>query len=337
MKQFLSVAAVLIGITAVSAQDKKKPNEVYIDPAKAGPDFAFQGEYVAERDGSKVGVQVVAQGDGQFFIKGYRGGLPGDGWAGPGDDGKGVREFKGKLENGKLTFGDDKVKAAIADGKLNFAIGDKEGAGMKVMRKSPTEGAKPPVEAIVLLDGKNLDAWTRSDGKSPATWLVRDDGVTQVKGGDILSKHQFAGSFTLHVEFMLPFMPHARGQGRANSGVYLQNRYELQVLDSFGLKGLNNEAGGFYQAHDPKVNMCYPPLQWQTYDIDFTPAKFENGKKTANAHATVKHNGVVVQDNVELKGPTPGGVKEDESAQGIRLQDHGNPMMYRNIWAVETK
>lgn len=337
MKQLFTLAALFLAFAAVFAEDKKKPSEVYIDPAKAGPDFAIQGEYVAEHNGTKIGVQVIAQGGGQFAIKGYHGGLPGDGWTGPGDDGKGVHEFKGKLEDGKVNFGDDKIKATIADGKITYKVGDVEGVAMKVMRKSKTEGEKPPEGAIVLFDGKNIDGWTKTDGKSPAGWTVRDDGVMQVKGGDILSKHKFAGPFTLHVEFMLPFMPHARGQGRANSGVYLQNRYELQVLDSFGLKGLNNEAGGFYQAHDPKVNMCYPPLQWQTYDIDFTPAKFENGKKVANAHATVQHNGVLVQDNVELKGPTPGGVKEDESAQGIRLQDHGNPLLYRNIWAVEKK
>lgn len=338
MKHFLSLALLFAAFAAVSAEDKKKPAEVYTDPAKAGPDFAIQGEYIAEHGGMKIGVQVIALGGGQFMIKGYRGGLPGDGWVGPGDDGKGVKEFKGKLEDGKVKFGDDKVTATIADGKISFKAGDQEGTAEKVHRKSPTEGEKPPEGAIALFDGKNVDGWTKADGKSPATWIVRDDGVMQVKGGDILSKHKFAGPFTLHVEFMLPFMPHARGQGRANSGVYLHNRYELQVLDSFGLKGLNNEAGGFYQSHDPKVNMCYPPLQWQTYDVEFTPAKFENGKKVANARATVKHNGVLVQDNVEFtKGPSPGGVKEDESAQGIRLQDHGNPLMYRNIWAVEKK
>jgi hypothetical protein len=341
MRKLLSALLLFTFAVAVSAQDKpkpeKKPIESFTESGKAGPDFTFQGEYTGEGPGEqKVGAQVIADGDGAFTIKGFRGGLPGDGWDGEADK---VKVFKGKLEDGKVTFGDDDHKAIIAAGKISVSVGDRTFELKKATRKSSTEGMKAPEGAIVMFDGKNLDAWTKADGKTPASWTVRDDGVMQVKGGgDILSKQKFSGPFTLHVEFMLPFMPRARGQGRANSGVYLQNRYELQVLDSFGLKGLNNEAGGFYQEHDPKVNMCYPPLQWQTYDIDFTPAKFENGKKTVNARATVKHNGVLVQDNVEFKkGPTPGGVGEDESAQGIRLQDHGNPMMFRNIWAAEKK
>jgi Domain of Unknown Function (DUF1080) len=339
MKMLLSALSLLLTL-AVSAQDKpktdKKPVETFTEAGKAGADFALQGEYTGEGPGNqKIGAQVIADGDGAFTIKGMLGGLPGDGWDGSAET---VKMFKGKLEDGKVNFGDNDHKCVIADDKISVKVGDASFELKKVMRKSSTEGMKPPEGAVVMFDGKNLDGWTKADGKTPASWIVHDDGVMQVKGGDILSKHQFAGPFTLHVEFMLPFMPRARGQGRANSGVYLQNRYELQVLDSFGLKGLNNEAGGFYQAHDPKINMCYPPLQWQTYDIDFTPAKFENGKKAANARATVKHNGVLVQDNVEFtKGPTPGGVGEGESAQGIRLQDHGNPMKFRNIWAVEKK
>jgi hypothetical protein len=331
-------SCLLVGLAAtVRADDTpkpksdKKPQIVAVDAATAGPDFAFQGEYSGGPENHKIGVQVIADGDGQFAIRALMGGLPGDGW-----DGKEQKQFKGKLEDGKVKFGDDKSEAVIADGKIIVMHGDSSFKLEKVTRKSPTEGAKPPEGAVVLFDGKSLDMWTKMDRKSPTSWVLRDDGVMQVKGGDIITKQQF-GAFTLHVEFMLPFMPSARGQGRANSGVYVQNRYELQVLDSFALKGLNNEAGGFYQASDPIVNMCYPPLQWQTYDIDYTPAKFEDGKKAVNGRCTVKHNGVVVQDNVELKKPTPGGVAEAETPDGIHLQDHGNPLMFRNIWIVEKK
>jgi hypothetical protein len=143
-------------------------------------------------------------------------------------------------------------------------------------------------------------------------------------------------NFTLHIEFLLPFKPLGRGQDRGNSGVYLQDRYECQVLDSFGLKGENNECGGFYQQAAPLVNMCYPPLTWQTYDIDFTsPTWDESGKKLKNAVTTVKHNGVVIHDHLELKKETPGGgMKEVPKGGGIQLQGHGNPVFYRNIWIV---
>jgi 3-keto-disaccharide hydrolase len=338
MRKLLSALLLLLYAFVVSAQDKpktdKKPIETFIEPGKAGPDFTFQGEYAGEGPGQqKFGAQVIADGDGAFTIKGMLGGLPGDGWDGTADK---VKMFKGKLEDGKVTFGDDEGKAVIADGKITVKGGDNSFELKKVTRKSSTEGMKPPEGAIVMFDGKDLSQWTKMDEKTPASWVV-EGGYMQVKGGDIVSKAKFAGPHTIHVEFFLPFMPRARGQGRANSGVYIQNRYEVQVLDSFGLKGLDNEAGAIYSQTAPKVNMCYPPLQWQTYDIDFTPAKFADGKKSANARVTVKHNGVAVLEDVEIKGPTGGGKPEDETGQGIRLQDHGNPMRFRNIWAVEKK
>jgi hypothetical protein len=310
---------------------EKKPIETFSDPDKAGPDFKIQGEYAGEApNGNKIGSQVVALGDGAFTVMGYHGGLPGDGW-----DGERKLQFKASTTNGKVTFegdaGGDKFTATIADGKLTIKS---EGGGefvlKRVERTSPTLGMKPPEGAIVLFGGESdVSKW--KNGK------LSPEGLLSVAGTrNIFSQHA-ARDFTLHVEFRLPFMPRARGQGRANSGVYLQNRYELQVLDSFGLKGENNECGGFYQAAAPKVNMCLPPLQWQTYDIEFTAARYENGKKVANAKATVKHNGVVIHDNQELKGPSPGGQKEEDSPGVIQFQDHGNPLVYRNIWLVEKK
>ncbi len=133
------------------------------------------------------------------------------------------------------------------------------------------------------------------------------------------------------------YMPTATGQARGNSGVYLQNRYEVQILDSFGLEGLDDECGALYSKKAPRENSAYPPLTWQTYDIDFTAAKFEGDKKVKNAVVTVRHNGNLIHENQEIDGETPGGDKEGASAGPIRLQDHGNPVVFKNIWVVEKK
>ena len=131
-------------------------------------------------------------------------------------------------------------------------------------------------------------------------------------------------------------MPNDRGQARGNSGVYVQSRYEVQVLDSFGLEGKDNECGGIYSVGAPRVNMCYPPLTWQTYDIDFRAARYDSeGKKTENARVTVRHNGVLIHHDVELPKHTPGRHAEAPEPDGLFLQDHGNPVVFRNIWVVE--
>ncbi len=203
-----------------------------------------------------------------------------------------------------------------------------------INRLSPTLGKQPPAGAVVLFDGKNLAAWrARDPNAGDAKWKLVEGGAMQVQGGDIITREKF-GSLRLHLEFQLPYMPEARGQGRANSGVYLQGRYEVQVLDSYGLEGEDNECGGIYQIAKPILNMCAPPLQWQTYDITYTAPKLDAaGKKTANARATILLNGVVIHDNLELPRIT-GGATDDKEGQpeGILLQDHSNPVRYRNIW-----
>jgi hypothetical protein len=135
---------------------------------------------------------------------------------------------------------------------------------------------------------------------------------------------------------MLPFMPEARGQGHGNSGLYLQGRYEVQMLDSFALEGKDNECGGLYRIASPRVNMCLPPLTWQTYDVDFTAAKYdETGQKLVNAKISVKHNGVLIHENQELPGPTASAPRKEDGTPGpVYLQNHGNPVRYRNIWMV---
>ncbi len=199
----------------------------------------------------------------------------------------------------------------------------------KIIRKSPTQGAPPPAGAIVLFDGSSADEWNggRCDG---ATHLLNTDSR------DILSKRK-SNNFVMHLEFLLPFRPEARGQGRGNSGYYLVDHYEVQILDSFGLDGVNNECGGVYSKADPKVNMCFPPLVWQTYDVEFTNAvRDADGNKVKNAVLTLRHNGVAIHENLEISGPTGGHRNEPEGTPGaVKLQGHGNPLQFRNIWVVE--
>jgi hypothetical protein len=194
-------------------------------------------------------------------------------------------------------------------------------------RRSPTIGMSPPAGAIVLFDGRSTDQF--EDRPPPK---VTDDGLL-VAG--VMTKMP-VDAFHMHLEFRTPFMPTARDQARGNSGVYIQRRYEVQILDSFGLDGAFNEAGALYRQTPPDINMAFPPLTWQTYDIWFTPPRFaEDGKtKTANARITVLHNGVPVHWHREITAKTGGGQQEGTQPLPIQLQDHGNPVMFRNIWIV---
>ena len=299
--------------------------EPTIDPKKADADFAIQGEYVgairSNGDEQKIGVQVIAQGSGKFHAVGYHGGLPGDGW-----DGGEKHEADGELKDGSAIFKAGDATAEIKNGVMSLrdSGGNSLGELKRTVRESSTAGQKPPAGAIVLFDGSTADKF--EGGKL--------DGNLLVQG--VASKQKFQ-SYTLHLEFMLSYMPSARGQGRSNSGCYAQGRYEVQILDSFGLSGEHNECGGIYTIRKPDVNMCFPPLSWQTYDIDFTAAKYgSDGKKTADARMTVKHNGVLVQDHVALpKSTTAAPVPEGPEPGPIYLQDHGNPVRFRNIWVVE--
>jgi hypothetical protein len=196
-----------------------------------------------------------------------------------------------------------------------------------------------PSDAVVLFDGKDLSKWTDKDGK-PARWKVQNGYMEVVPKTGYIYTHDAFGDCQLHVEFAEPFPPSGESQDRGNSGVFLQGLYEIQVLDSYQNKTYaDGQAAAVYGQYPPLVNAARPPGQWQTYDIIFHGPRFQDGKLTRPARVTVLHNGVLVQDNVEPTGPTAHGERPPYKAQPeklpLALQDHGDPVRFRNIWIRE--
>ena len=326
MKTHIALLFIALAWSSSAAPGDKT---VFATPEEAAdnPDFAVQGEYKGDGvDGSgntvPAGVQIVALGKGMFSATVFQGGLPGDGW-----DKDTKWNYTGKRrgeDKAVFTSEDTMILLYYNNGNLIAAKGDRKvGEFKKITRKSPTLGAKPPKGAVVLFNGKDTGKLNKP--------RITDDGLL-MEG--VTTKDAF-GDFTLHLEFRLPFMPHARGQGRANSGVYLQRRYETQILDSFGLEHKANDCGGLYRQRPADINMCFPPLTWQTYDIDFTAARFKDGKKVKPAEITAKLNGVIIHDAYQLKNKTGAGQKEGPNPLPILLQNHGNPVRFRNWWILK--
>lgn len=198
----------------------------------------------------------------------------------------------------------------------------------------------PPSDAIILFDGKNLSEWTTEKGEAPK-WKLEKDAMVVTKGSGNIHTRRAFGSCQLHVEWQAPAVIESEGQGRGNSGIFLMGRYEVQVLDSYNNRTYSNgQAGSLYKQYIPLVNASRKPGEWQSYDIIFTAPKFkEDGSVLSPAYCTVIHNGVLIQDHVELKGGTVyiGQPKYEKHAdkEPIELQDHGNPVKYRNIWVRE--
>jgi len=313
----LSVS-LLVAIPAHAADEKSE--RTFTDSAKAGPDFFIQGEYEGKiGENTIAGLQIIALGDGKFDAVLYAKGLPGSGAD------KTRVPVKGETREGMTTFTGNGFAGKLQNGKFTGTLDNAELILKRVERQSPTLGAKPPAGALVLFDGTNTDEWV--DGRLQEGNLL---------GVGTRTKRSFK-NYRVHAEFRTPFMPYDRGQGRGNSGFYCNDQYEFQILDSFGLMGENNECGGYYSFAKPALNMCLPPLSWQTYDIDFRMAQFDaEGKKIRPAIATVRLNGVLVHDQYEIPKFNGGGGLSDETKPGpIMLQDHGNPVNFRNIWILE--
>lgn len=289
---------------------------VFLDPTAAGPDYGVQGEYAGA--GSNSAAQVIALGGGEFELVLMSPGLPGAGW-----DGETRSVVRGERRGDAIHFVGAGLEARWADGRVRGHTEQGQPFDLpRVERTSPTLGAAPPSGAVILFDGtRNAFDGSRDENG----WL--EAGAT--------SRAAFA-DIELHLEFRIPFMPESRRQTRGNSGVYLQGRYEVQVLDSFGLLPESNGCGAIYEVAKPSLNLTLPPLAWQTYDIDFRAARFdEAGNKIAPAQLTVRHNGITIHDAVVVPGPTGRGAAETPEPAALLLQDHRSPVVYRNVWLVE--
>jgi hypothetical protein len=233
----------------------------------------------------------------------------------------------GKGDPDRQAFRDPFESDRIAHLKI-FAPQDKEDA----------KSVSPPKGAIVLFDGQGLDGWVNARREEvPATWKLREGGIMEARGSNIKTTKVFSKRFKLHVEFRVPYMPEAQGQDRGNSGIYVQGRYEVQVLDSYGLKSKINDCGAIFGIAAPLLNACKAPTIWQSYDIEFQAPTFEKGKQVASAVITVYQNGVKIHDQLEITTDnTEDGLDGDPSTPGpIMLQYLGSPVQYRNIWLVE--
>ena len=306
--------------------EKNTKGPAFTEPPQDDLSYQLMGEFVGQvkigdAEEQTLAVQVRPAGKQDFEAVSFFGGLPGQENHKPGLTkmiGRRTEDFL-VLSGGPwaIFVGKDECRLIGRDGTL-------AGTLQRVQRSSPTLGAKPPEGALVIFDGTNIDNFTSGQ--------MTKDGLL-MEGSDFKPMFQ---DFNLHVEFRLPYMPQADGQQRGNSGLYLQSRYECQVLDSFGTAAVFNGCGALYKFKTPDLNMSFPPLVWQSYDVQFTAPRWaSDGSKLRDAHISSWINGVKVQDNVALPDKTGAGKTEEPVLLPIRLQDHGDPVRFRNIWIVD--
>ena len=328
MKSFFALCCpmfILFSVNAQAQEDGQLKRWAATEPPENNSQFDLMGEFVGpikKGDGYEaLGLQLRPVGENKFEAIQYAGGLPGQA-AFTGESLQLVGHRNDDLvvlSGGPWAIFVEKDQCLIVDRK-----GNKVGQLERVKRSSPTMGARAPDGATVLFDGTNTDNFSVGS--------MTDDGLLK-EGADV--KPMFR-DFNLHVEFRLPYMPNSLDQKRGNSGCYLQSRYEVQVLDSFALPPVFNGCSALYRQKAPDLNMCYPPLQWQTYDIMFTSPRWaSDGTKIRNARITVWQNGVKTHDDVEVVAKTGAGKPEAPSQLPIRFQNHSDPVRYRNIWIVD--
>lgn len=325
---FLSAVFLIVGLAMLGDETMAQDTQSTEKAIDGSPAVELQGEYIGELEvpgegATSIGFQLIAVDYDEFQGWFFDGGLPGNGWS------RGARKnaaTDAEINGDEIVFRKGQDKIVISAGHLRAYAGDKViGSLKRTVRQSPTLGAEPPETAVVLFHGPDENGFEALDGNDAVDGNVLRQGIRTTES--------FAGDFTLHLEFRLPFEPGKTGQARGNSGLYLQGCYEVQMLDSFGLEGADNECGGIYGVKAPDINMCFPPETWQTYDIEFRAARWEENQKTENARLTVRHNGVLIHDNVEVPGPTTAApLKESPEGGYLYLQDHGSPVRYRNVW-----
>ena len=324
----LVVAVLVLPAAAQKPQNLPGKGPAHVVPPKNDANYDLMGEFVGKIRGrgegkkhSQLALQIRPIAGNQFHARAYHGGLPGQ----PNHEGDEMRLIG--LRAGKSVVLSGGPWAIFVDPKgcnIVSSEGKLLGRLQRVHRVSPTLGAKAPEGATVLFDGSNTDHFVNAK--------MTDDGL--LTQGALISP--MAQDFCLHVEFRLPYMPQADGQQRGNSGLYLQSRYECQILDSFGTEKMFNGLGALYRMKGPDLNMAFPPLRWQTYDVQFTAPRWaSDGTKIRDARITSWVNGVKVQDDVALPNKTGAGKPEGPMLSPINIQDHGDPVRFRNIWLVD--
>jgi hypothetical protein len=268
---------------------------------------------------------------------------------------KPLSAITGQTVDGVLRFEQDGWTGQAAGERITGTrLGDGQAAAFelkKIVRLSPTVGAKPPQDAVILFDGSGFEQWeveSATNARAEIAWELCEDFMRVTpfdqekgRGHSLITKQAFR-DFRMHFEFRLALMPDKSGQARSNGGLVFgdANWYEIQVLDSYGLEGLDNECGGIYKVAAPAVNMCRPPLVWQTYDVEYHAPRYDaEGKRTHAGRISVKHNGVPIHQDTELPdSPAAEQRRQTNSAAipagRIILHYHRDPVEYRNIWLV---